>query len=61
MIPIVKRCPNLAQDEKGHYYCKSTHVCYRVVCLSTLFDTVLYLGAELHHITAEMASKTSRT
>ena len=61
MIPIVKKCPNLIQDEKGHYFCKSTHVCYRTTCVSTIFETVLQLSGHLYCISTEQASKTSRT
>lgn len=61
MIPIVKKCPNLTQDKQGNYWCKSTHVCYRITCLSTIFETVLQLSGKLYCISTEEASKTSRT
>jgi hypothetical protein len=51
MIPIVKKCPNLVKDKYGEWCCKGTHVCYKTVCNSTLFETVLHLGASIHTIT----------
>ena len=54
MIPQVKRCSRLVMDKDGRYWCKSTHVCYRCVCLSDMMVTVLHLGAYIHTITADM-------
>jgi len=53
MIGLVKKCRNLKTDRFGHDYCQSTHVCYRTVCESNMFVTVLHLGAYIHTIRDE--------
>ena len=42
MTDMVKRCHHLCRDRKGGYRCKSTHICYRSVCLKDMFITVLH-------------------
>lgn len=50
MIPLVKKCKNLTIDKRGEASCKSTHICYRSVCFSDMYLTVLHLGAYIHCI-----------
>lgn len=53
MIPFVKKCRNLRTDRFGQDYCNSTHVCYRTVCESNMFTTVLHLGAHIYTLRDE--------
>ena len=53
MIGEVKRCRNLSKDSHGHNFCRSSHVCYRQVCSSDIFETVLHLGAYIYTISGE--------
>ena len=34
------RCSKLATDKQGQMYCRSTHVCYKTVCMSDMFCQV---------------------
>nr|DAW03027.1 MAG TPA: protein of unknown function (DUF1924) [Caudoviricetes sp.] len=53
MIGLVKKCRSLKIDRFGVYYCSSCHVCYRTVCESNMFVTVLHLGSNIHTIRNE--------
>lgn len=53
MIGLVKKCRNLKADDFGNCFCSSGHVCYRTVCESNMFVTVLHLGANIYTIRDE--------
>lgn len=57
MIPNIKKCRNLATDRFGHQYCKSTHICYRAICVSDMYATCFYHRGEIVTITSEQISK----
>ena len=37
---MIKRCNKLTQDRTGKMYCRSTHVCYKTVCMEDIFMKV---------------------
>lgn len=50
MSAIVKKCPKLRKDRSGQWFCCSTHICYKTVCYSSLFETVQHTnGATVTH------------
>lgn len=42
-----KKCHNLVSDRNGGYYCKSTHVCYKSTCYSSIFETVTHQNGHI--------------
>ena len=51
MIDMVKRCHHLYRDKDGDYRCRSTHICYKTVCLKDMFTTVLHTPGHIETIT----------
>ena len=43
----VLKCKNLRIDPHGNLDCKSSHICYRSVCYSNIFETVIHKNGHL--------------
>lgn len=47
MSQNVTKCRNLAMDKDGQWYCKSTHICHKGVCYSTIFETIIHANGRI--------------